>query len=132
MYFIFSFFRSPQTPKTTDPTSKVPIIPSRNIFTDGTPITLYVYLSENDTLNNFQPSNLFWYKEGLKYADWTSGPNRDGTYEVEKDVPVTSHMKNNGSLFLHAFVTRSGYSPDPKAKNFAQNQMTSTVKQINR
>lgn len=132
MYFIFSFFRGSQTPKPTDPSSKLPAIPARNIFSEGTPITLYVYLSENETLNNFQPSNLFWCKEGLKYGDWSSGPYKDGTYVIEKDVPVTSHMKNNGSLFLHAFVTRSGYSPDPKASNHAQNQMTSTVKQINR
>lgn len=132
MYFIFSFFRGSQTPKPVDPTSKTPAIPARNIFIEGTVINLYVYLSENETLNNFHPSNMFWYKESLKYGDWTSGPNKDGTYAVQKDVPISAHMKNNGSLFLHAFVTRTGFSPDPKAKNFAQNQMISTMKQINR
>lgn len=130
MYFIFSFFRSPQPPKSTDPNSKV--IPARNIFPEGTLMNLYVYLSENETMNNFQPSNLFWYKEGLKYGDWSSGSNKDGIYEVQKDVPITHHMRNNGSLFLHAFIIKSGLSPDPHAKNFAQSQMTSTMKQINR
>lgn len=95
-------------------------------------MTLYVYLSENETMNNYHPSNLFWFKDGIKYGDWTSGPDRDGCFVVQKDVPITPHMRNNGSLFLHAFVTRSGFSPDPKDKRYAQNQMTSTLKQINR
>lgn len=132
MYFIFSFFRGSQTPKPTDPTSKAPTVPARNIFPEGTLMNLYIYLSENETMDNFHPSNLFWYKEGLKYGDWSSGPNKDGSYIVQKDVPITPHMRNNGSLFLHAFVTKVGLSPDPKSKNFAQSQMTSTMKQINR
>lgn len=132
MYFIFSFFRGNQTPKHTDPNSKIPAIPARNIFPDGTLTNLYVYLSENETMENYDNSNLFWYKEGLKYGDWYSGVNKDGTYVIQKNVPITPYMRNNGSLFIHAFLTKAGLSPDPKAKNFAQIKMTSTMKQLNR
>lgn len=132
MYFIFSFFRGSQQPKPSDLTSKGPSVAARNIFPEGTVMNLYVYLSENESMTNFHPSNLFWHKEGLKYGDWVSGPNKDGTYVVEKDVPLTHHMKNNGSLYLHAFAVKSGLSPDPKTKNFAQSQMTSTMKQLNK
>lgn len=132
IYFISSFFRGPQAPKATEKGVQVAYTPARNIFQEGTVLNLYVYLSENETVNDYHPSNLFWYKEGLKYGDWTSGPNRDGTYVIEKSVPVTPNMRNNGSLFLHAFLIRTGYSPDPTAENFARNQMSSVMKQLNR
>lgn len=132
MYFIFSFFRAPQQPKTNEVGVKTQQTPARNIFPDGTMMNLYVYLSENETVEDYHPSKLFWFKENLEYGDWNDGPDRDGTFFVEKDVPITPNMRNNGSLFLHAFVTRTGYSPDPKSQNFAKNQMTSVMKQLNR
>nr|XP_023015225.1 cleft lip and palate transmembrane protein 1 homolog [Leptinotarsa decemlineata] len=132
MYFIFSFFRPSQTPKPGEQVVKVSQTPAKNIFSDGTLMNLYVYLSENETMDNYHNSNLFWLKEGLRYGDWTSGPNLDGSYVIEKDVPITDNMRNNGSLFLHAYLVRSGYSPDPAAKNFAKNQMSSIMKQLNR
>lgn len=133
MYFIFSFFKTPQPQKNnTNNVSNVPQTAAKNIFQDGTIMNLYVYLSESESLNNYNASNLFWLKEGLKYGDWTSGENSDGTYAIEKEVPITNNMKNNGSLYLHAFIVRSGLSPDPTANNYAKNQMSSVVKQLNK
>lgn len=133
IYFISSFFRGPQAPKINEKEgTQVTYTPARNIFQEGTLLNLYVYLSENETIENYHLSNLFWYKEGLKYGDWTSGPNADGSYFIQKSIPLTPNMKNNGSLFLHAFLTRSGYSPDPNAENFSRNQMSSVMRQLNR
>lgn len=132
MYFIFSFFKAPQPQKVDDKGVKVVQSAARNIFTDGTPMNLYIYLSENETMDDYSHSNIFWYKEGLEYGDWTSGEERDGCYSIEKEVPITSNMKNNGSLFLHAYLVRAGYSPDPSATNFAREQMSSVMKQLNR
>nr|CAI5817749.1 unnamed protein product [Callosobruchus analis] len=132
MYFVFSFFRQPSTQKVNESGVKYPHTAARNVFPDGTEMNLFVYLSENDSVDDYHPSKLFWYKEGLTYGDWTSGIYGDGSYVIEKDVPVTANMKNNGSLFLHAFLTKYGYSPDPNAKNYAQHQMTSVMKQLNR
>nr|CAH7754683.1 unnamed protein product [Callosobruchus chinensis] len=132
MYFVFSFFRQPSTPKVNEAGVKVAQTAARNAFPDGTEMNLYVYLSENESVEDYHPSKLFWYKEGLTYGDWTSGIYGDGSYVVEKEVPITENMKNNGSLFLHAFLTKYGSSPDPNAKNYAQHQMSSVMKQLNR
>lgn len=132
IYFIFSFFRAPQQPKTAPGATKGVQTPARNMFPEGTTMDLHVYLSESDSMSNFHISNLFWFEEGLNYGDWTAGPNKDGTYSIEKEVPITHSMKNNGSLFLFAFITRTGFSPDPNAKNYAHNQMSSVMKQLNR
>ncbi|KAG5897555.1 hypothetical protein JTB14_007270 [Gonioctena quinquepunctata] len=132
MYLIFSFFRAPQPPKTNEQGVKTPQVSAKNIFADGTVMNLYIYLSENETMSNYHSSNLFWYKEGLKYGDWASGDDSDGSYFIEKELPITPNMRNNGTLFLHAYLTRSGYSPDPNSRNFAKNQMSSVMKQLNR
>lgn len=66
------------------------------------------------------------------YGDWTGGPNKDGTFDVEKDVVITDNLKNNGSLFMHVYVTRLGNSPDPRAKNYNADQMSYNYKQLNR
>lgn len=75
---------------------------------------------------------MFWYKDGLVYGDWNSGPNSDGTYVIEKYVPISDRVRNNGSLYLHAFLTKTGESPDPLAKNYGKKYMTYATKQLNR
>lgn len=95
-------------------------------------MTLYVYITEDEILKNYDQNELFWYKDGLVYGDWNSGPNGDGTFVIEKFVPISDNILNNGSLYLHAFITKSGDSPDPQAKNFAKSFMTSATKQLNR
>ncbi|CAG9766664.1 unnamed protein product [Ceutorhynchus assimilis] len=135
IYFISSFFRGgqkPAQPVNSVSPSGAPVTQARNIFSDGTPLTLYVYLSESDVLEDYHHSNLFWIKENIVYGDWTGGPNKDGMYEIEKEVPITEGLKNNGSLFLHAYITRLGNSPDPKSKNYDPNQMSYAFKQLNR
>ncbi|XP_050296880.1 putative lipid scramblase CLPTM1 [Anthonomus grandis grandis] len=132
IYVISSFFRGKAPQPNSTNSAQGPTFSAKNIFPDGTPLTLYVYLAETDMLTNYHHSQLFWIKENIIYGDWTAGPNKDGIFEIEKEVPITDGMRNNGSLFLHAFVTRLGNSPDPKAKNYDREQMTSTMKQLNR
>lgn len=133
IYFITSFFRKSTPPPAASPNgTTAPSIAARNIFKEGTPIALHVYISEEDPLTDFDQSKLFWYKDNLVYGDWTAGPNKDGTYFVEKNFNITENLRNNGSLYLHAFLTKSGESPDPKSKNYAKNQMTVVTKQLNR
>ncbi|CAG9859281.1 unnamed protein product [Phyllotreta striolata] len=132
MYFVFSFFKAPQPQKVNEKGVKVTPITARNIFPDGTTMNLYIYLSENETMDNYSDANVFWQKRGLKYGDWTSGIDNDGCYTFEKEVPITDNMRNNGTLFMHAYLVKSGYSPDPSAENYARNEMTSVMKQLNR
>lgn len=132
IYAVSAFFRAPKPQTAQNSIQTGAAVQARNIFSDGTPLTLYVYLSESEILENFHHSNLFWIKENIIYGDWTGGPNKDGTFDVEKDVVITDNLKNNGSLFMHVYVTRLGNSPDPKAKNYNADQMSYNYKQLNR
>ncbi|KAJ3631025.1 hypothetical protein MTP99_012182 [Tenebrio molitor] len=132
IYFITSLFRKPSAPQTNNTGAPTPTFTAKNIFTDGTPLTLHVYVTENEEMKDFNPTDLFWYKDNLVYGDWASGADKDGTYFLEKNLTITNHIRNNGSLYLHAFVTKRGESPNPKASNFGKNQMTRVVKQLNK
>jgi hypothetical protein len=127
IYFITSLFRKPSAPQTNNTGAPTPTFTAKNIFTDGTPLTLHVYVTENEEMKDFNPTDLFWYKDNLVYGDWASGADKDGTYFLEKNLTITNHIRNNGSLYLHAFVTKRGESPNPKASNFGKNQMTRVV-----
>ncbi|KAK3859918.1 hypothetical protein Pcinc_034001 [Petrolisthes cinctipes] len=121
IYFITSFFRRPQTPpagqgpegKELDPSGR---IPGTNIFMDGSNLDLYVYTSESEIFHDFKdPESLVWMKEDLIYGDWAAGPESDGMFTHSVTLPTTHHIRNNGSLYLHVYVVRSGFSPDPEA-----------------
>lgn len=65
------------------------------------------------------PNALFWHEEGLIYGDWSSGPNGDGTREKSVSIPTPEALQRNQSLYLHAFVVKSGMSPVPKDPDYA-------------
>lgn len=102
------------------------------MFTNGTDIALYIYLTENEKHLDFKDDNLFWMKENLIYGDWYSGIEGDGTYTYENDVNITDTLKNNGSLYLHGYITRMGYSPNPKDKNYAKQELSYVKKAVNK
>ncbi|GJQ84537.1 hypothetical protein Trydic_g20033 [Trypoxylus dichotomus] len=105
---------------------------AKNMFTNGTDIALYIYLTESEKHTDFKESNLFWMKEDLVYGDWYSGIYGDGTYSLEKDINVTDNLKNNGSLYLHGYITRMGYSPNPRHKNYAKQEICYVKKALNK
>ncbi|XP_067623768.1 putative lipid scramblase CLPTM1 [Eurosta solidaginis] len=129
IYFISSFFRRPQT-ATTDVNQQqklanaAPRQNAWNYFENGTLFDLHVWLSENANDVDFKKqTNLIWLQEDLVYGDWSSGPNRDGTYTHHVKLKASKSLMNNGSIYLHAFATRSGESPDPAAENYAKRGM---------
>ena len=87
IYFVMTMFRRPQATPQADPnnpnapTTQLPRGAASNLFVNGTIFDLYVFLSEDPELVNFNDSDsLIWMKDGLVYGDWYSGPNGDGTY----------------------------------------------------
>lgn len=132
IYFITSFFRKPSAPVPSNTTGATPLSAARNMFLNGTELSLYVYISERPEYTNFKESDLFWFKEKLIYGDWISGPTSDGIYTYEKDLTITEHLKNNGSLYLHAYLTRHNEHPNPRAKNYGRNAVTYVKKPLNR
>jgi hypothetical protein len=116
MYFIVSLLRLPATiDPETDGFSPTKIL-AFNMFEDGTVMDLYVYLSEKETFTEFMnPEALIWSEKGIIYGDWTSGPQGDGTRAHSVEIKTSEAVQNNGSLYLHVYVTRRGKSPDPAA-----------------
>lgn len=121
IYFITSFFRRSSTPPAApgpegqqlDPTGR---IPGTNIFLDGSSLDMYVFRSESENFRDFKdPEALVWVKEDIIYGDWTAGPEGEGTFTHTITFPTSEHVRNNGSLYMHVFVVKSGFFPDPDA-----------------
>lgn len=108
---------------------------TENIFENGTLFDLHVYLSESENFKQFDdPRTLIWLERGLIYGDWNSGPLKDGSKIKSYKFIPSDQLKNNGSIYLHAYVTKSGKSPNPKlGKNiYAGDYMSYSKKMLNK
>ncbi|CAB3368484.1 Hypothetical predicted protein [Cloeon dipterum] len=133
IYFVMSFFRKPAAP--VGPTSGPQVVnsPALNIFENGTLMDMYVFLSENEQFNDFNdPKSLVWHKENLVYGDWYGGPDLDGSYSTSLTFPTSQKLRNNGSIFLHVYVTKNGYSPDPKSASYSGKNVAYAHKMLNK
>ncbi|CAG0919145.1 unnamed protein product, partial [Notodromas monacha] len=123
-YIIANFFRRP-APQTGDNPSSVGLKPASNLFQNGTMMDLYVYLSEDEKFSNFSDSTkLVWLQEELVYGDWSAGQDGDGTFVKQLEVPTSNAVRNNGSLFIHAYFVLSGKSPDPSTTKLYSRRYT--------
>nr|DAD38872.1 TPA_asm: hypothetical protein HUJ06_013194 [Nelumbo nucifera] len=103
-YFASKFFSPKRGP--SEPSQLM-----SNLFNKAEPLDMWVYLSENEKFNDFTNEGaLIWHEANIPYAVW--GPGSSRFYSL-KYVPSEA-VKNNGSLYAHAFFARSGYPPDPK------------------
>merc|ERR1719189_2437487 len=85
-----------------------------NLYSEGMGFDMYIYISEQDDFNEFNmPESLVWKQEGLKFGDWTAGPNSDSVFEFSTQLEASDRVQNNGSLYLHYFLVREGKSADP-------------------
>jgi hypothetical protein len=116
IYMISSLFRRGTQPQT--PTGSGADVPAStgaiNTFHKDMLMDMYVYITETPTFNDFNNKDaLFWLEEELQYGDWLGGPNGDGTFEKNGQIPISEKVQNNGSLYIHVFFVRAGNSPDP-------------------
>uniref|UniRef100_A0A1A9W0F4 Cleft lip and palate transmembrane protein 1 n=1 Tax=Glossina brevipalpis TaxID=37001 RepID=A0A1A9W0F4_9MUSC len=138
IYFVSTFFRRSQPPVVTNNQKNLgspgPPMHAWNYFENGTIFDLHVWLSDDPFEVNFkQKSNLLWLQEDLVYGDWSSGPSGDGIYHHSITLKTTPKLMNNGSTYMHAFVTKSGESPDPNSPNYPRNGlMGHHQKQLNK
>ncbi|KAL4237426.1 Cleft lip and palate transmembrane protein 1 like protein [Mactra antiquata] len=128
IYMISSFFRrgnTPTTPATTDG-SKPPeaYAYTTNQFEKGAFMDMYVYIHESMEMKDFSDKYLFWSKKGLKYGDWESGPQGDGTHIFSGSIPATPTVQNNGSIYLHVYIVKEGNSPNPANKDLYRKRDT--------
>ena len=92
---------------------------------------IYVYLKESEAFDDFN-EGLFWMEDGLKYGDWSSGMNTDGTYEKSTSVEISERVMNNGTLFMHIFMVKSGTSPNPDDDGYDSLYLIHRFKQLNK
>ncbi|OIW18237.1 hypothetical protein TanjilG_06321 [Lupinus angustifolius] len=106
-YFASKFFSPKRAP--TDPSgAPSPLI--SNLFQQGQPLDMWLYLSEHEKFNDFSSDrDLVWHETNLPYASW--GPGSTRTLALKYDP--SEALKHNGSLYAHVFFAQSGYSPDP-------------------
>ncbi|PAV87024.1 hypothetical protein WR25_12697 isoform A [Diploscapter pachys] len=137
IYFVTSLIKGftggPNQSQNATITPSVKYPPARNLFPPGQLFDLYMYLDESDeTFIEFEKGNLFWMEKGLKYGDYSSGPDKDGTLVFQRTIPTPEVLLRNESLFLHVFITKSGQSPDPKDRNYIRREVVYEVKQLNK
>ncbi|GAB0089244.1 cleft lip and palate transmembrane protein 1 [Sergentomyia squamirostris] len=117
IYFISSFFRRPAA--TPDPAAQpgspaAPRTSAFNYFENGAMFDLYVYISEDYNFADFDRSEfLVWQHNGLVYGDWNSGPENDGVFTYSTQFSASERVQNNGSIYIHAYVVKSGQSINP-------------------
>lgn len=118
IYFISSFFRKPAPDAPVNNQSGVgqSKITAWNLFENGTMFDMHVYISEDAHDVDFNdPNSLIWLQEDLMYGDWYGGRNGDGIYTISTQIKASERLMNNGSIYLHTYVTRAGKSPNPAA-----------------
>ncbi|XP_053552486.1 putative lipid scramblase CLPTM1 [Bombina bombina] len=117
IWAISSWFRRGSTPQDQTTPAGVPRPPSRNLFPKDTLMDLHVFLSEHEHFTEFNSTSaLFWEQRDLVYGDWSSGQNGDGCYEQYAEIDVPESVKMNGSYYIHVYLTKSGFHPDPSDK----------------
>ncbi|XP_065065864.1 putative lipid scramblase CLPTM1 [Rhopilema esculentum] len=123
-WVVLNFFRSKSSPPqnaTSGDGKSVPLDtgPCSNIFKNGERIDLYVYLSENSYQRNLSSTkDLIWKESGIEYGNWDSGENKDGSIEFHHKVTASENVMQNGSLYLHVFAIRDGFSADPESQSY--------------
>lgn len=109
---------------------------TQNLYGRGFSMDLYVYISEDNYEPDFFNSNeLKWVQKGIVYDEWTHGPNKDSSYQVEIDLNLSPKVQRNGSLWLHSYFVKSGYIPyeeSRSAENFSPIYTLHRKKQLNR
>lgn len=61
---------------------------------------------------------------GLRYGDWNSGINEDGSRVKHLSFPTPAALLQNQSYYLHAFFVKSGKSHIPRQSNYAGSEVS--------
>ncbi|KAL9952468.1 hypothetical protein ACROYT_G039730 [Oculina patagonica] len=113
-WMISNLFRGRQQSTTNTNT-----VPSTNLFKSDQKIELWVYLAEEQHFTDFNNSEkLIWHEKDIKFANWTDGPQMDGSRLHSTTIQASERLQNNGTLYVHVYVTKRGKSPDPLHPKF--------------
>ncbi|CAH3040787.1 unnamed protein product [Porites lobata] len=112
-WMISNLFRGRQQSSNTN------TVASTNMFKTDQKIELWVYLAEEKHFTDFNNTEkLIWHEKELKYGNWTDGPLMDGTRLFSTTIQASEKVQNNGTLYIHVYITKSGRFPDPLHPKF--------------
>lgn len=63
---------------------------------------------------DFDLDERIWQMERLTYMNWNDGPTLDSTWSIKTNLNLANDydfLRNNGSLYLHAFFFPTGKIP---------------------
>lgn len=109
-WLISNLFRGRQQSTSTSNTA-----PSTNLFKTDQKIELWVYLAEEQHFADFNNSEkLIWHERDIKFGNWTDGPQMDGSRLYSTTIQASEKLQNNGTIYVHVYITKRGKSPDPQ------------------
>ncbi|XP_073250120.1 putative lipid scramblase CLPTM1 isoform X2 [Porites lutea] len=112
-WMISNLFRGRQQSSNTN------TVASTNMFKTDQKIELWVYLAEEKHFTDFNNTGkLIWHEKELKYGNWTDGPLMDGTRLFSTTIQASEKVQNNGTLYIHVYITKRGRFPDPLHSKF--------------
>ncbi|CAF0939732.1 unnamed protein product [Brachionus calyciflorus] len=131
------FFKSKPTVNQNSGGDSNPVVPNSNpgnLFAKGSLLDMYVYLSEHDYFDSFDDEKaLYWFIPSIEYGNWNIGPEQNGNFLKNGNFELNKNMQNNGSIYLHVFMTENGRSPNPKDKEtYSKRKTFSTFKRLNK
>jgi len=139
IYAISSFFRR-TPPPTTQGGSEVAninapvMVPTANIFHKDLLMDMYVYVNEQEHFTEFDnKESLIWHEDELMYGDWISGPDQDGNHYKNIELQISQNVITNGSIYIHVYFVKAGFSPNPKDKeDYSKRYTLHRSKMLNR
>eukprot|EP00742_Colponemidia_sp_Colp-10_P005287 GILJ01005648.1.p1 GENE.GILJ01005648.1~~GILJ01005648.1.p1 ORF type:complete len:640 (+),score=113.93 GILJ01005648.1:145-1920(+) len=127
MYFVMSNLMGKSTNKNppVDSTGKA-IPPMRNAWSDADSFDLRVYFSESPVFTDFNDAGALQWNEDMLFYSWNAHhtATKNITYIPSKSV------LNNGTLYAHAYITKTGFSPDPSADEYVEQNTVYTRKEL--
>ncbi|KAL7270166.1 hypothetical protein RUND412_007135 [Rhizina undulata] len=98
------------------------------LWPNGEKIDVSVYLSESPVLPpllTIQEQRVF-NERGIELGDW------DEKRSVSLEIPISDHVKNNGSIFAHIYLATSGATMDPRNPEYDARRAYRIVKPLNK
>jgi hypothetical protein len=85
---------------------------------------LYLYITENEDFHYQEDRNFLLWNEELNYGNWEDGPNKDGTRTKTLDILVPESVQNNGTWYIHIFISKAGSTLDSDSKDYKEQSIT--------
>eukprot|EP01135_Chromosphaera_perkinsii_P000160 Nk52_evm56s32 gene=Nk52_evmTU56s32 len=94
-----------------------PLIPK---FKPHDYVNVDFYVSEEDKIKIGAGSGAIpiYSVSDFEIGNWKQGPGQDGKFLSDVQIDVNQHLANNGSLYMHVFVYKKGYDPNPDSQDY--------------